>query len=271
MPTKNPPPPVDAQGEAESETKRTSVMVATPMYGGMCTGNYVQGLLSTANNLRQRGVDMYWTQLSNESLIPRARNELARLFMASGLDYLMFIDADIGFDGAAVGMLIDTGKPLVCGIYPKKEINWPVVAAAATDGRSAASLRDYSGSFVFNLPSQAPAETDESGLIEVRHGGTGFMLIARRVFEELEPHVPKFRVGYIPGASDAEQFPITSEYFATSIDGNGALLSEDYHFCETWRKHGGQVHANPFIKLEHVGTYVFGGDIIKSNTVRNES
>ena len=41
-------------------------------------------------------------------------------------------------------------------------------------------------------------------------------------------------------------------------------LSEDYHFCELWRKHGGKVHANPFIKLQHVGTYIFGGDIIKA-------
>jgi hypothetical protein len=252
---------------AESETKPVTVMVATPMYGGMCTGSYVQGLLNTANNLRQRGVEMYWTQLGNESLIPRARNELVRIFMASGMDYLMFIDADIGFDGAAVGTLIDSGKPLVCGIYPKKEINWPLVSAAANEGRAATSLRDYSGTFVFNLPTQAPVETDGSGLIEVRHGGTGFMLIARRVFEELEPHVPKFRAGYIPGASDTEQFPLMSEYFATSIDDNGALLSEDYHFCEIWRKHGGQVHANPFIKLEHVGTYVFGGDLLRSQGV----
>lgn len=253
--------------ETVDTPKRRSVMVATPMYGGMCTGNYVQGLLNTANDLRQRDVEMYWTQLSNESLIPRARNELVRLFMASGLDYLMFIDADIGFDGTAVGTLLDAGKSVICGIYPKKEINWPVVAAAAVEGRAATALRDYSGSFVFNLPSDAPAETDEQGLIKVRHGGTGFMLIERRVFEELEPHVPKFRAGYIPGAAEDAQFPRMSEYFATSIDADGALLSEDYHFCETWRKHGGEVYAHPFIKLEHVGTYVFGGDLLRSQGV----
>jgi hypothetical protein len=28
--------------------------------------------------------------------------------------------------------------------------------------------------------------------------------------------------------------------------------------------YGGKIYANPFIKLEHVGTYVYGGDIIKS-------
>jgi len=58
--------------------------------------------------------------------------------------------------------------------------------------------------------------------------------------------------------------PEVKEFFATSIDESGCLLSEDYHFCELHRKHGGKIHANPFIKLEHVGTYVYGGDIIKA-------
>jgi hypothetical protein len=53
------------------------------------------------------------------------------------------------------------------------------------------------------------------------------------------------------------------EFFATSIDHTGALLSEDYHFCELWRKHGGKVYANPFIKLEHVGTYTYTGNLFK--------
>ena len=58
--------------------------------------------------------------------------------------------------------------------------------------------------------------------------------------------------------------PLIHEFFATSIDEGGALLSEDYHFCELFRKHGGKIYANPFLKLQHVGTYVYGGDIVKS-------
>ena len=63
--------------------------------------------------------------------------------------------------------------------------------------------------------------------------------------------------------TDAE-VKVTKEFFGLSIDESGCLLSEDYHFCELWRKHGGKVHANPFIKLQHVGTYIYGGDIIKA-------
>ena len=89
------------------------------------------------------------------------------------------------------------------------------------------------------------------------------MMIKRGVFEKLAPHVPEYRTS--THKVDGEYVkPLTSEFFGLSIDNTGCMLSEDYHFCELWRKHGGKVHANPFIKLQHVGTYIFGGDIIKA-------
>jgi hypothetical protein len=243
--------------------KRPSVMIATPMYGGMCTGAYVRGLLFTISQLRERNIDVVWCQMSNESLITRARNELTRVFLAADHDYLMFIDADIGFNGDAVARLMAADKDVACGIYPKKEVNWSSVERAAKEGKS--DLADYAGAFVFNMIGGADAETDGQGFFEVRHGGTGFMLIKRGVFEFLAPYVPTYRINsFIDPETGEYQKPLTHEFFATSIDASGALLSEDYHFCELVRKHGGEVWANPFINLEHVGTHVFSGDILKS-------
>lgn len=245
------------------QEKRPSLMIATPMYGGMCTGHYVQGLLMTMQKMREVGVNVAWCQIMNESLITRARNELARVFLESDHDYLMFIDADIGFDGEAIAQLMLADKDIVCGIYPKKEVNWASVERAAQSGKQ--GLADYAGAFVFNMVGHDDAHSDESGCIEVRHGGTGFMLIKRGVFEHLAPHVPTYRVSSFQDPETGEyQKPLTHEFFATSIDAGGALLSEDYHFCELWRQHGGKIHVHPFIRLEHVGTYVFGGDILKS-------
>lgn len=242
-----------------SEEQKPSLMIATPMYGGMCTGHYVSGLLGTLNKMRSVGVPVYWAQIMNESLITRARNELVRLFLEKGFDYLMFIDADISFDGHAVAQLIAADRDIVCGMYPKKEIDWKKVEQAAKAGKK--DLAGYGGAFVFNMAGEKQ-ETDDDGCIEIRHGGTGFMLIKRQVFELLMPHVPTYRVSTHKENGEYVK-PLTHEFFATSIDHTGALLSEDYHFCELWRKNGGKVYANPFIKLEHVGTYVFGGDIMK--------
>ncbi len=244
--------------------KPTTVMIATPMYGGMCTGAYVQGLLFTISALRERGINVFWCQITNESLITRARNDMARIFMESGHDYLMFIDADIGFGPDAVTTLLAGDKDIACGIYPKKEVNWDSIKRAARADKID-ELEAHAGAFVFNMVGDGHAETDEQGFFEVRHGGTGFMLIKRRVFEELAPHVPTYRVSSFQDPATGEYVkPLTHEYFATSIDATGALLSEDYHFCELWRKHGGQIHAHPFIRLTHTGTYTYDGDIIKS-------
>lgn len=243
------------------EPQRRSIMIATPMYGGMCTASYVTGLLKTIHSMQAMGVNVFWCQITNESLITRARNELTRVFLEKGHDYLMFVDADIGFDEGAVSTLLAADRDIACGIYPKKEVNWDSVNKAAAEGKT--DLQDYAGSFVMNL-SGNEATTDEEGFIEVRHGGTGFMLIKRRVFEELTPHVPTYRVSTVCDDNGEFLKPLTHEFFATSIDETGALLSEDYHFCELWRKHGGKVYAHPFVRLVHTGTYTFDGDILKS-------
>ena len=48
---------------------------------------------------------------------------------------------------------------------------------------------------------------------------------------------------------------------------DGALLSEDYYFCDLFRKHGGKIYAHPFVKLTHTGTYIFRGDALKACTL----
>ena len=248
---------------AVQETKRPSIMIATPMYGGMCTGQYTFGILRTINKMQSMGVNVFWSYIMNESLITRGRNELVRLFLEYEYDYLMFIDADISFDGDAVAALFLADRDIAAGIYPKKEIDWKQIEKAAKEGKE--ELSKYGGAFVFNMTGGDHAETDEQGMIEVRHAGTGFMLIKRRVFEELKPHVPTYRISSFKDPATNEYVkPLTHEFFATSIDETGALLSEDFHFCALWAKHGGKIYANPFMPLEHVGTYIYGGSLIKS-------
>lgn len=247
-----------------------SVMIATPMFGGQCSGSYVLGLLSTVSQFIKDGVPCYWAQLTNESLITRARNELVRVFLSHNYDYLMFIDADIAFDGSAVKQLMDADVDVVCGVYPKKSINWPNVVKAVN--ADVGPVEDFAGSFVLNLINDEPALTNEKGLVEVRHAGTGFMLIKRTVFETLAPHVPVYRKSTYNDVQTGEPIePLTMAFFDTAIDETGALLSEDYYFCDLWRKHGGKVYVNPFVKLGHVGTHIFTGDILKDPRNPNDS
>lgn len=250
--------------EIKLETRNDCVFIATPMYGGQCTGPYTLGLLRTCMALAHMNVAAMVAFVANESLITRARNTLVQQFLRSDATHLLFIDADIGFEPEAVVALLEADEDVVCGLYPKKEINWGRIHQVAQGG-GRTDLHDFAGAYVLNALHDGEVTPDDKGLIEVRHGGTGFMLIRREVFNRLAPYVPSYRTSTERNPDTGKYVkPLTYEFFATSIDDSGALLSEDYHFCELFRRHGGKIYANPFINLQHVGTYVFSGDIMKS-------
>jgi len=251
--------------EIEMEKQNPSVFIATPMYGGMCAGYYTQSLLQLSDLLKQNGIGNTFSFMFNESLITRARNALTNAFLKhSDSTHLLFIDADIHFDPQDVLRLLSEDKDIICGIYPKKEINWATVKRAVDAGVPEHELKHHTGSFVVNLVGYVGEVTVPiNEPVEIYNGGTGFMLIKREVFERMKDQLPY----YLNDVSDLggtmqQQEPIT-EYFATSIEPEtGRLLSEDYHFCYNWRKFGGKVYAAPYCRLSHIGTYAFDGKLI---------
>jgi hypothetical protein len=245
----------------KNRVKQTGIMIATPMYGGQCTGEYALSLAKTCIMLHDLGYKYYVETLFNESLIPRGRNLLVNSFMSRPeMDYLLFIDADIGFTELDVLKLLLAEREVAAAIYPKKRINWGVVNKAALAGKT--NLSDYTGDFVFNpISKQDESEPDSAGMLEVKHVGTGFMMIKRSVFEHLAPHVPTYK----EPRDDGSIFE-AKDFFQIGVDDKGFYVSEDYFFCDLWRKHGGSIFMNPYIKLTHTGTYVFSGDFRKMGT-----
>lgn len=246
----------------------TKLFIATPMYGGMCAGYYAQSLLSLQNMLRDNRVDTACSFLFNESLIQRARNALVQGFLKTDFTHLMFIDADIKFNPQDVLPMLLADKPIICGVYPKKEINWNMVHKAALAGVPPHELRRYTGSFVINLVGYKEEQQVEINTpVEIWNGGTGFMLIKREVFEQLKEHVPSYinDTNDLGGNIGKDRI---HEFFATSIEPMGErLLSEDYHFCKIWREHcGGTVWAAPWAQLGHIGTHMFDGVLTPTPT-----
>jgi len=239
------------------------LFVATPMYGGLCTGGYTMGVLNMAGEFARAGVSLYYSYMQNESLITRARNGMAYDFLQSDATHLMFIDADISFNPADIIRMIQADKDIICGLYPKKEINWKLVYDAVQNGVGYKDLGNYTGSFVVNLVGGAMESTGNVNQpMEIDNGGTGFMLIKRNVFETLQPTVPKYTNDMILIVDKNPQRKIIDEFFDTSIDEDtNRLLSEDYHFCKIARKAGFKVYAAPWANLTHSGTYNFSGTL----------
>jgi len=242
------------------------LMIATPMYGGQCFGFYAQSLLLTQEVLRQSNIPFCFQFMYNESLIPRARNALVKAFLKGDCTHLLFIDADICWKGEDVLHMINADVDIICGIYPKKEINWHSVERAVQSKVPASELKNHTGSWVINLVNyDAEVTVPINQPFEIWAGGTGMMLIKREVFEKMADHVPVYKNDVVDLSGNLAQAEEISEFFATSIEAETQrLLSEDYHFCAIWRKLGGKIWAAPWMDLGHCGSYLFQGEFLKS-------
>jgi hypothetical protein len=241
------------------------IRIATPMYGGNCKGVYVDGLLGLIFELNKRGHQVSFSKVYNESLITRARNNLVHEFMQSNADGMIFIDADEGFNAEDVANMIETRKDVIGGIYPMKNFHWENIRTAVKADKEDLSL--YSGIFAMNM---LPGVTEFTlgSPVEVTEVATGLMYISRKVFEEMEPHCPKYAINGPDAKFDFNN--MVTEYFATSITSEGILLSEDYHFCRKWRELGGKVYAAPWVRVVHAGEYIFSGSFAETMALLNQ-
>lgn len=247
-----------------SETKTPIVFIATPMYGGMALGTYTASLMQTPITFSQNGIGMYYAQMMNESLIQRARNSLTYDFLQTNATHMMWIDADIGFNPVDIVSMVKADKDIICGLYPKKEIDWGRVSRAVQAGVPANELKHHVGTFVVNLVGgQEKQIINNQEPFEIANGGTGFMLIKREVIEALADKVPEYTNDMYSAVDDNTKKKYIKEFYAVSIDPDSGnrLLSEDYHFCKLARTHGYKIHVAPWVHLSHTGTYIFDGTL----------
>lgn len=252
------------------DLRKRKLLVATPMYGGMCAGTYTKSTTDLVKLCAKYGVEVNFYYLFNESLITRARNYLADEFMRTDYTHMLFLDSDIGFDpNDVVAMLAlmgpETEYDIMCAPYPKKVIAWEKIKEAVDRGfadQDANVLERFVGDFVFN-PAKGTAEMKISEPVEVLEGGTGFMMIQRRAFEKFDQAYPQQK--YKPDHVRTANFDGSREimaYFDTVIDPETKrYLSEDYMFCQWARRADIKVWLCPWMKTSHMGSYFFGGSL----------
>lgn len=224
------------------------------MFGGMAFGEFFCSLERLFEKCRQHGVQYQYEFIYSDSLITRARNDLVHSFLKSDATHLLFIDADIVFNEDAVFRMLSENKSFLCGLYPKKHINWDQVYAAAQQNTPAEYLKIAASEYVFNpVDKNCTITSDEQNLISVQNAGTGFMLLTKDVFSKLKPCVPSYKGVF------ANEGETVYDFFGLGICPNtNELLSEDYNFCRLWRQLGEEIFIAPWALCKHVGRYVHG-------------
>jgi len=253
------------------ELKKAKLFIATPMYGGMSHGLYVKSCLDLQTTMAKYGVETKFSFLFNESLITRARNYLVDEFLRSGFTHLLFIDSDIHYSPQDVLALLALDKDVIGGPYPKKSINWGNIASAARThpGLEPRELENLVGEYVFNVV-KGTSQFTVTEPLEVMEIGTGFMLVKSEVFKKMEKEYPtiKYKPDHV-GQANFDGSRYIHAFFDTVIDtkdsitggGSERYLSEDYMFCQMWRKMGGKIFLCPWMRTQHIGTYAFTGNM----------
>ncbi|RZI87327.1 MAG: hypothetical protein EOP78_19265 [Variovorax sp.] len=253
-----------------SALKSIRPFVATPSHSGTMSSIYVRSLLGLVNLAWTHGFAMQTRFLDGDSLIPRARNRLVAEFMADAQwTHLFWIDADIGFAPEAALRLMLSGREVVAGVYPHKRDGWPAegLAQALPVGSTRADFDARHAVYPLNAL-EGTRVADADGFVEVLDAPTGFMLIARTVFEQLAAAMPELR--YTPDDHVGTQAGLPHYRFFDPMaePGNGRYLSEDYAFCRRWQALGGKVHADTRSRLDHQGLHTWVGDLPRALAAR---
>lgn len=232
-----------ARANALRKPPRPVVAIATPVHSGVHPA-YVGSLLATHGKAYELGVSLRWVQTHGDSLVPRARNVLAAIFLADpAVTHIFWIDGDISWNPDDVFRLLAHDVDFVCGLYVLKttKFSHPVER------------------FVFGPLDAADTIIDEDrGLFEIDCAGTGFMMTKRVVYERMMAAYPDSRISRAPEMSYGfpKAMPYLHNFFPVEVV-DGVLVPEDYGFCHRWRAIGGKVWADPTVQLTHHGAYAY--------------
>jgi hypothetical protein len=253
------------------ELRKNKLFVATPMYGGQCAGMFAKSTADLSALCTSYGIPLQFYYLFNESLITRARNYCVDEFMRSEAEHLLFIDSDIGFNPQDVIalMALQAQEPekyeIIGGPYPKKCISWEKIKLAVDKGiadEDANILDKFVGDYVFN-PKNGSGAIPISEPVEVLEIGTGFMMITKAALKKFMAKYPEYM--YKPDHVRTEHFDGTREimmFFQAEVDpASKRYLSEDYWFCQKAQAADIRTWFCPWMKLQHVGSYIFGGSL----------
>lgn len=239
-------------------------MISLPCYNRELTEPFMMSLIQSTMYFKQIGLRFAISTVS-DSLISRARCNLVAKFMANEqFTHLLFIDVDLKFNYNDILKLLWHDKDVITGAYPIKDISWDKVHKMVQDGVPADKLAQKATRFVVNPVNvgQNKIETD-NGAISVYDAGTGFMLIKREVFTKMFEHYPELKFNDDTGSLKDKEKDYTYALFNSYVDNDQKrFLSEDYGFCRYWQKMGGKVWVDPAVELEHLGHFVYKGNMI---------
>lgn len=262
--------------ELKKRLEGKSLLITTPCYGGVVHANFSKCIAETLALGMNLGVKVGLSQISNESLVQRARNYLLDEFWRSNYTHQLWVDADISWSDPFAPFILlamcdevdtETNKrmDIVAAVYPKKNLNALKMVEAVKAGLCDENPNDifkYGADLAFNLM-PGTKKIDINRFVEVQETSTGFMMYSKNTLEKMRIKYSKtlYKPDHV-GTDNFDGSKMIYSLFDCEIDSDTKrYLSEDYLFVKRARKIGLNCFVAPFIELSHTGTYTFRGSL----------
>ncbi len=207
-----------------------NIFIGIPTCGGV-PARFVHSLLALA---QRPALPLKINMNAGDYGVAQARNALSADFLNSACTHLLFIDSDLVFTPEDVANVCSHDQPIVGGMYPIKS-DGPLV---------------WCGNSL--LGAEAPVH--ENGLQQVRFIGTGFLCVAREVFEKMiatDRDEIEYTLDFPPHKTEWDFWRMGVRKTA---DTRRRYLTEDWYFCQRAAELGYPVHADTRVLLGHIGT-----------------
>jgi hypothetical protein len=235
----------------------TNITVATPAYGEMFYTPYVKSLLQLQSAVMKRGGTLHQSVISYVYVTDSRNFLLTHWYDKSDDPYLLFVDADMGFEPQLIFDMIAFDKPVTGVIYTKRQIDLKRLVEAAGKGLAPERAIAQAHDFILRPLRERPPRR-EKGFIEVEGIGTGILLIRRDAITTMLEKLPAINDTNAKKTSPlARNLDRLIRAFDT-LDAGGIPLTDDFAFCYRWQALcKGEVWARADQAVTHLGLHRF--------------
>jgi len=265
-------------------SNKLQLIILTPCFGDICHIGYVTSLLNTMFVFKKLNIPIYVEFCRNDSLVTRARNNLiAKAMSNEDNTHFLFIDNDIQWEVEDIIKLICHDAQLIGGVYPIKKYNWnklvkpnsktnnlDFVEKSINHKNNSVLKNTNNENYIrynlvnYNLNYLNEKLSINHNTAKVKHVATGFMLIKRKTIELM--FVKYSSTKYTDDVNflkTEKENKYAYALFDCRIE-NNSYHSEDWVFCDRWRKMGGEVLIDVSINLTHTGIEDYKGSYMSS-------
>ena len=223
------------------EKMKPSVYIAMPCYDSVKIGTMLS-IVQLIQQLAKSGVAVGINTMKSP-LIHQARNYLTSLFLTTEYTHMLFVDSDVEFKPEAILRMLVANKDICTTPYRAKSQDITKYVYGGIELEKNAKL--------------------EAGMVELKTGPTGLMLIKKEVFERIIRNHPELKIKNkaTPTADKSHTFYYNFFDFGFS---EGYSTGEDISFCRLARGNDFQIYANTESTTTHHGSYAWEGKFKES-------